>query len=128
MTRSTVVTIVVILGLFIAGATALIWPQFNQAPQTNLTQSVQATVTDKALIPNTGMPSRDYMVTYTYEVAGATFRAQVRSIDGQVSGSTLTVCVDPARPEVHAALVNRGATCGDVKVGKWTQTAERVSN
>ena|GEM_PF-4152068 len=124
-TGVTVATIIVILVLFLGGALALLWPQFNQKPQQGLTLKATATVIDRQLRPRTGMPARDYTLTYTYVADGHSYRSSTISIDGEISGDSFTVCVDPAHPELNAPLV-AGAKCGDAGLGKWTGTAERV--
>lgn len=122
---ASVITIAVILVLFAGGAVALIWPQFHQKSQQHLTLKATATVVDKQLRPKTGMPSRDYALTYTYVVDGHTYRSSANSTDGEISGAAFTVCVDPARPELNAPLL-AGAACGDTSLGKWTVTAKRI--
>lgn len=123
--RLAVITIVCILVLFAAGATALLWPQFHQKPQTSLTQRVEATVADRQLIPKTGMPGRDYDIRYRYTVDGITFEASARSNDDELSGDRIPVCIDPSRPERNAPVIG-DARCGDESLGKWTSTAKRI--
>ena len=61
--RATVITVVLILVLFLGGAAALFWPQFNQKSQQGLTKQVSAKVVGKQLRPNIGLSARDYALT-----------------------------------------------------------------
>lgn len=123
--KASIITIACILVLFGAGATALFWPQFHQPSQSALTQQVDATVVDRELIPSTGTSGRDYDIRYHYTVDGTTFEATARSIDGELSGDSIEVCIDPAKPERNAPMID-GAHCGDPSLGKWTSTATRL--
>lgn len=87
----------------------------------HLTTTVTGQVTDAVFErDNRASTSRGYRVQLRYEVEGEAFLtdAWVPEETPDSPPRTVTVCVDPDDPAVHAVPTRPGAACGDGSLGR----------
>jgi Protein of unknown function (DUF3592) len=98
------------------------------ADQSRFTQAVPATITDVRRNKGEVSPSNAFhILTYEYEAKGHAYAGEVDIRNtGRTDKDPLTVCVDPAEPARHVALIKDGRKCGDDYLGSMTSTADQV--